>query len=582
MSLNEEVAYRESPLFQEAMGHFRIGKWEEGFVKLGEVEKNFPMEPNLRAVRQEMEIRSRISEYEVEENKQNKLKKLVKYGLQLAIVLLIICGAVYGALTYSGWIRAQWAKTQASISLSWQQAQLGIEFHNAQQLLTAGKSDEALAAFESIKTKQTDFPGLTESIIQAQALKDVEIQYTQAMNLLQVGDSAQALAILATISEIMPNYRDVSLQIKNLQTQSEMTSVYMNAERAFSEGRYEDAISNYESLRIMNPTFQTSSVEENLFQSYIKAAQQLLLTPVPTTEILKKADDYFSRALAIKPLDREALAARTQVRMVIEDGIINDYVNKAQAALAGAPDSLEAQHTAEQYLGLALGVRPNDPTILLQFQLAQTFVQAINDYASSKWDAVIEQLEYVVEQQADYANGTALQTLYDAYIARGSDYIASGEYALALEDFQRSAVLAKQLPNSDPLAFEAQVMIGEAQGSLNHFQQAVQIYQDALNTIGLRERIIALQNSFTNSLTYADYLAGAGDYQSAFYAYQKLIHNRVAAYDQTVVVTVKSGDYLTMLAHHYNTTAAAILSANNMNNQPRLTPNTKLIIPTLP
>ena len=582
MSSNETVTYMDSPPFHEAMGHFRVGKWNEGFVKLGEVEINFPMETNLRTVRQEMEIRARISEYEVEENKQNMRHNLVKYGLQLFMVLLIISGAIFGALTYSGWIRGEWGKTQASISQSWQQAQLGIEFHNAQQLLIADKSDEALDAFNAIKTQKADFPGLTEAITQAQALKDVEVQYTQAMNLLQVGDSAQALELLKQISQKMPNYRDVSLQIKNLQTQSEMTSVFEKAELAYSEGRYEDAVSNYESLRIMDPTYQVSSVEENLFQSYIKAAQELLLSPVPTTELLKKADDYFSRALAIKPMDREALAARTQVRTVIEDGIINDYINQAQAALASAPDSLEAQKAAEQYLGLALGVRPNDPNVLLQFQLAQTFVQAVSDFGTSNWDAVIEQLEYVIEQQAGYANGTALQTLYDAYIARGSDYIASGEYALALEDFQRSAVLAHQLPDSDPLSFEAQVMIGEAEGSLNHFQQAVQIYQDALNTIGLRERIVALQNSLTDSLTYADYLADAGDYQSAFYAYQKLIRNRVKAYDQTLVVTVKNGDYLTLLAHRYNTTVAAILSANDMNNQPRLTPNTQLIIPTLP
>jgi tetratricopeptide (TPR) repeat protein len=208
-----------------------------------------------------------------------------------------------------------------------QQAELTIQLHNAQQLMIAGKPDEALSAYETIKTQNPDFPGLAESIIQAQTLKDVEVQYTQAMNLLQVGDSAQALDLLTQISQKMPNYRDVSLQIKSLQTQTEMTSVFEKAELAYSEGRYEDAVSNYESLRIMDPTFQVSSVEENLFQSYIKAAQELLLSPVPTTEILKKADDYFSRALAIKPMDREALAARTQVRMVIEDGIINDYVN---------------------------------------------------------------------------------------------------------------------------------------------------------------------------------------------------------------------------------------------------------------
>jgi tetratricopeptide (TPR) repeat protein len=402
------------------------------------------------------------------------------------------------------------------------------------------------------------------------------------MNLLQSGDSTRALAILNDISTKIPNYRDVSNQIKNLQSQTELTSVIQEGDLAYSQSRYEDAISRYESLRIMDPTFETAVVEDKLFQSYIKAAQELLLIPVPTLDNLKKANTYFTQALAIRPLDHDALAARTQVRTHIEDAIINDYLSQAQAALASAPDSLEAQQSAENYLSLALGVRPNDPDVLLQFQLAQTFLQAVSDFNSSNWNSVIEQLENVIAQDAGYADGTSLQTLYDTYIARGSDYIASGEYSLALDDFQRAAVLAQQLTDSAQLSFEAEVMIGEAQGLLNHYQQAVQIYQNALNTIGLREVILKLQNPLTQSLNYAEYLAGSGDYQSAFYAYRNLIRNRVKAYDQSTVVTVKNGDYLSLLARRYNTTVAAILAANHMNNQPRLKPDTQLIIPTIP
>lgn len=582
MSTTETGSYMDSPSFREAMGHFRIGRWEEGLLKLNEVEKKFPMATDLRSIRQEMEVRARISEYELEENNRLRRRNLSKYALRLFLSILILAGVIFAIFTYSEWIQRQLTKTQEEISASWQQAQLGVEFRNAQQLLLAGKSDEALTAFESIKAQKADYPGITEAITQAQDLKNVEIQYEQAMNLLQVGDSAQALDLLQQISTKMPNYRDVSLQIKSLQTQSEMTSILEQAEQAFSEGRYEDAISNYESLRIVDPSFQTTIIEENLFQSYIKAAQALLLSPVPTLDTLRKVDNYFSQALSLKPMDRDALAARTQVRMIIEDSIINDYVNQAQAALASAPDSLEAQQSVEHLLSLALEVRDNDPSVLMQFQLAQTFIQAVNHFSSREWDAVIDELEFIIEQQAGYANGTALQALYDAYIARGTDFIASGEYTLALDDFQRSAVLAQQLPESDPLSFEAQVMIGEAQGLLNHYQQAVLIYQDAINTSGLRERILGLQNTLTDSLSYADYLAEAADYQSAFYAYEKLISNRVKAYDQSVVVTVKNGDYISMLAHRYNTTVAAILSANEMNNQPRLTPDTQLIIPTLP
>lgn len=582
MSSNDNGSFKDSAAFQEAMGHFRVGRWEEGLAKLAEVEKSYPTATELRGIRQEMEIRARINEYEAEDNRRNRGRKIRAFTVRffLAVVIVIILsGAV---MTYSGWIQGQVASAQSSYAQGVQQAQLVFEFRAAQNLMNAGKPDEALKTFESIKAKQADYPGLAESMQQAQALKDVEIQYTQAMNLLQVGDSAQALHILQNISDKMPNYRDVSLLIKNLQSQTEMTAVLEQAEVAFLEGRYDDAISNYESLRIMNPSFQAAKVEENLFQSYIKGAQELLLAPVPTVDNLKKVDHYFTQALSLKPLDREAIAARTQVRMVIEDAIINDYVNQAQDALAKEPDSIDSQKKAEQLLSLALAVRPNDANVLLQFQLAQTFIQAVSDFTNSKWDAVIKKLEYVVEQQAGYASGTAVQTLYDAYIARGSEYIASGEYSLALSDFQRAAVLAQQLAELTALTFEAQVMIGEAQGLLNHYQQAVQIYQDAINTTGLRERITSIQGSLNDSLMYADYLASAGNYPSAFYAYRTVIRNRVQAYDQSTIVTVKNGDYLSMLAHRYNTTVAAILSANNLNNQPKLTTNSTLVIPILP
>jgi tetratricopeptide (TPR) repeat protein len=582
MSLNATESYLKSPLFQEAMGHFQVGKWDDGFIKLSELENTFPTEPELRAVRQEMEVRSRINEYEVEENKHQRRQRLKKYGLWVFVALVVLIIAGFGISTYSGWINGQIAKAQSDLSQNVQQAQLAVEFRNAQQLIVAGKSDEALAAYESIKAKNPDFPGLTDAITQAQGLKDVEVQYTQAMNLLQVGDSAQALVLLQEISQKMPNYRDVSLQIKNLQTQTEMTSVLQQADQAFLEGRYEDALSAYESLRLMNPSYQTNHVEDNLFHSYLLAAQALLADPVPSLDTLKKIDDYFSKALALRPLDRDALAARTQVRLVIEDSMIGEYVSQAQAALASAPESIEAQQLAEQYLGMALAVRPNDPSILLQFQLAQSYIQAVNDFASSRWDSVIEKIEYVIGQQAGYANGTALQTLYDAYIARGSDNIASGEYTMALEDFQRAAVLVQQIPDSDPLSFEAQTMIAEAQGLLNQYKDAVLIYQDALNSIGLRDRIIGLKNSLTDTLTYAEYLSSLGNYKSAFYAYRDLVRDRVSAYNQATVVTVKNGDYISELAHRYNTTVAAILAANKMSNQPRLTPNTQLIIPILP
>ena len=289
MSSNAAESYFKSPLFLEAMAHFQVGKWDDGFTKLGELEKTYPTEPDLRALRQEMEVRARINEYEIEENNHSKRKQLTRNGLKFLVALIILLLGFYAITTYSGWIQGQITTAQSDLSENLLQAQLAVEFRNGQQLIIAGKSDEALSVYENIKVKDPEFPGLSDAITQAQNLKDVEVQYTQAMDLLQLGDSAQALSILQEINRNMPNYRDVSLQIKILQSQTEMASILQQADLAYSEGRFEDALSGYESLRLMDPTFQTMLVEEYLFKSYIQAAQALLGEPVASSIRLKKS-----------------------------------------------------------------------------------------------------------------------------------------------------------------------------------------------------------------------------------------------------------------------------------------------------
>ena len=143
MSSNDSDPYYNSPLFHEAMNLFQVGKWDEGFAKLSEVEKENPMELELRSLRQTMEVRARISEYESEENRQRKLHNIAKYSLRTVSIIGILLIFLFAVTTYSGWIQNQVARAQSEFSESMQQAELTIEFRNAQQLISAGKSDEA-------------------------------------------------------------------------------------------------------------------------------------------------------------------------------------------------------------------------------------------------------------------------------------------------------------------------------------------------------------------------------------------------------------------------------------------------------
>jgi hypothetical protein len=99
MSSNDIAPYMDSPSFHEAMGHFQVGRWDEGFVKLGEVEKKFPMETNLRAIRQEMEVRAQISAYEIVENKHNQLQNAKKYMIRTIMILVVLGIAFIAILT---------------------------------------------------------------------------------------------------------------------------------------------------------------------------------------------------------------------------------------------------------------------------------------------------------------------------------------------------------------------------------------------------------------------------------------------------------------------------------------------------
>ena len=161
------------------------------------------------------------------------------------------------------------------------------------------------------------------------------------------------------------------------------------------------------------------------------------------------------------------------------------------------------------------------------------------------------------------------------------DFNAAGEYLLALEDFQRAAILARQMPNSTTGEFEAQTRIAEAKGLLGAYQDAVLIYQAALDAAGLRGPILSSDTTLASDLRNAEAYAIQYDYRTAFNLYRKVMLDWVTAV-ASETYSVQAGDYLPMLARHYNTTVSAILAANGMTAQIQLEPNTELNIPTTP
>ena len=87
---------------------------------------------------------------------------------------------------------------------------------------------------------------------------------------------------------------------------------------------------------------------------------------------------------------------------------------------------------------------------IMERDLATAYLQAQIDFQAGLTNQVINNLEYVYSINPLYANGTALQTLYESYMERGDIRTATGELEAALEDFKKAAEISLQADSYAP------------------------------------------------------------------------------------------------------------------------------------
>jgi tetratricopeptide (TPR) repeat protein len=256
-------------------------------------------------------------------------------------------------------------------------------------------------------------------------------------------------------------------------------------------------------------------------------------------------------------------------------------VNAARETLIDQPDSLKALEIAEGYFRKALTLRPQDSEIKAERELARLYLTAQEDFSNGRWSEVIEALEAVYIVDPEYALGTAQQTLYDAYVARGESKVADGEYDAALNDFQRSIALADQDSDAVLRLYESQIRTAEVLGIIGNYQVAVGHYQVAVEIGGLKRRSARDNPTLIALLQDAEYYTNQGNFGMAYERYHQAV--KFADTTQTTVThVVKEGEYLTMLASRYDSTVRAIALANGITNANLIYVGQELIIPILP
>jgi tetratricopeptide (TPR) repeat protein len=569
------------PAYIQALQHFQRGEWAPGIQLLETLVNSYPYEHSLRAMIPEMQLRQKIEQDEIEDNDNLKKRKIRTWGARIGAAALVVGAMVWGVLTYAGWINQQWLNARMVVEQEAQQMQLNLKYNNARSLLSANRPAEAVVLLKEIAEVAPDYPNLTELIANAESMGKLDAQYVQASDALQAEEYDLAQDLFQAIYEIEPNYKDVALRLESIQGLRLLMGMLADAQQAIKKGDWASAAAMLESLRAIDPNYKTSEVEEALFKSYLQAAEKVLADPQSTVEALQVADMYYRKALALRPQNQETMVLQVQSRADIEERLVNSYVQSAREALLKEGDSLAVLADAEALFNQALALRPNDPAIQLQLEMARGYIQAQALFTRDAWSDAILILEAIYQEEQEYANGTARQALYEAYIARGNDALAAGSYEAGLTDFQRAAVLAEEAPDSVLRLYEAQLKVAYALGLLGNYPDAVLIYRNAVLQSAFQARAAQQNASIASALGEAEALAEAGNYKIAYLRYRDVLRRSNEVYDYVTHV-VEPGEYLTALARRYNSTVEAIAAANDIADPNNIIAGQEILIPTLP
>jgi tetratricopeptide (TPR) repeat protein len=446
--------------------------------------------------------------------------------------------------------------------------------------LVAGRPADAQVLLEEIQRQDPNFEGLAELQDDANMRITIERDYQAAISLKDRGDYERALAAFEELQNQQPGYKDVAIQIHEIESDLILNELFLQAEEAYAAKDWDGSIFQFESLRAEAPKYKSEQVEERLIESYINAAKQILGYGSPSSDALIDADRYFRNALVLRPLDPEILAVQEQAMAMFKERLFVSYLDKARGTLNDNEDSLEALKVANSYFDLALDIKPNDPEVLLERQLTNSYLTAQQSYLESDWDSVIDNLEVVIQEDKDYANGTSGQTLYEAYMRRGRKLIANGEYEAAIEDFQRASEIADQSPEARLQVYWSLIEMADVYGILGEYQRADSLYNHAVEWIGLREILEPDHKNLVVLLDEADRYAGIEWFRTSYRLYNRVLPAEELIYS-SVYHDVADDDYLTKIATRYQTTVDAILDANEISSPGDILSGQRILIPIL-
>lgn len=374
-------------LYYEGMAAYQHRHWREALERFSRLKELQPARPGLDALIEEvrwflqLEAAAPVGR-ELAEGSPRRgmtradLPRLAPWHRALLIVLAVV--AVAATLLVAFQTRLPWSWLPWRTAASQEIEQL---YNEGQGRLAVGDYEGAEAAFQKILEIA---PGNTEAqlgVSSAQRQQMLAQGYAAAGAAIAEEDWERASIELANILAVAPDYADAEARAGFVAQRQRLAALYEDGSRLYDLGQWQEALSQFEKARQLDPGYRAEAINEFLFVSYLNAADALLTTHGDDLNSVEQAVGYYEKSLGIHPRNRIATEA---------------------------------------------------------YRLSRIYLDGLHALAQGDRSRAHAQLTALLSESPAYANGAALRQLYNLTVAEGRDSLASGDIPAAVETFDRA------------------------------------------------------------------------------------------------------------------------------------------------
>ena len=498
--------------------HYQNAEFSKSMEILELLEVRYPDDPILKKYKENLQLKLSLRTVAFSYKRaarKNKFKTVIEMGI-FALPLLVIVMLIF--FFYYYYFNGVFTTNDFELEAT----QLSLLNDQVEQLLLVGQPQPASEIINTIRLINPNYENLPELVSQTNDLLRLEGEYQRALDLLTEGYKFEALVVFREIDAEKSGLWDVGQQIASLETSIQIANYLEVGEAAYAAGNWGQVINAYENVLILEPQFDDPMVTERLLMSYLNQIISMLQLNEVSIEDISAAEQYYRRAIAMVPQNREFASERGNLQDVSSNLLELKFTQIAKANLRDNNQTASSINQAVIYMRKAANINSKNVVLQMEVEKAEYYQIAFQGFIEGKWTSAINNLNEIISVDPNYANGNANILLYEAYYSLAKQYYSAGFYQDALRNLEQAEFIAWNDNKNLMKLFQVQILSGDTYGKMADYENAVSYYQYALAEIEILSRLTnypGINLIFTEATNWTVY----GNYENAFFAYQDLL-----------------------------------------------------------